>query len=73
MTTCLGKSCSFGLLCVSCVNVYQCLYVSFFPFWFEGGVWVLTVLIPSLFTLDPLTLHGSLFIDFVIEISKLTV
>ena len=23
MTICLGKSCSFGLLCVSFVNVYQ--------------------------------------------------
>ena len=23
MSTCLGKSCSFGLLCVSFVNVYQ--------------------------------------------------
>ena len=31
MTTCLGKSCSFDLLCVSFVNVYECLYVYFFP------------------------------------------
>ena len=23
MTTCVGKSCSFGLLCVSFVNVYE--------------------------------------------------
>ena len=23
MATCLGKSCTFGLLCVSFVNVYQ--------------------------------------------------
>ena len=30
MTTCLGKSCSFGLLCVSFVNVYQYLRVSLF-------------------------------------------
>ena len=32
MATCLGKSCSFGLLCVSSVGVGQILYVSFFPF-----------------------------------------
>ena len=32
MTACLGKSCSFGLLCVSFVNVYQ--FVCFFPFKF---------------------------------------
>ena len=31
----MGKSCSFGLLCVSFVNVYQ----SFF-FGFEGGMWI---------------------------------
>ena len=29
MTTCLGKSCSFGLSCVSFVNVYQFLCASF--------------------------------------------
>ena len=27
MDTCLGKSCSFGLLCVSFVNVYQSVCV----------------------------------------------
>ena len=27
MTTCFGKSCTFGLLCVSFVNVYQSVYV----------------------------------------------
>ena len=32
---CLGKSCSFGLLYVSCVNVYN-LYVCFFLCWFWG-------------------------------------
>ena len=38
MTICSGKSCSFGLLCVSFVNVYEsvCVCVSF-PFGFEGG------------------------------------
>ena len=30
MTTCLGKGCSFDLLCVSFVNVYQfvCVFLS---------------------------------------------
>ena len=47
MTTCLRKSCSFGLLCVSFVNVYQFLCVSSFPFGFEGGMWDVIVLIPD--------------------------
>ena len=45
MTTCLGKSCSFGLPCVSFVNVYPCVCVCLcvcvcasFPFGFEGGI-----------------------------------
>ena len=42
MTTCMGKSCSFGLLCVSFMGVCQTLCVSF-PFW----TWVLFVLIPD--------------------------
>ena len=37
MTTCLGKSCSFGLLCVSFVDVYQFLLCPSFPFDFEVG------------------------------------
>ena len=43
MTTCLGKSCSFGLLCVSFVNV--CYFVrAYFPFGLEGRTngWRLT-------------------------------
>ena len=43
MITCLGKSCSFGLLWVYFVNVYQFLCVSFFP----GGVWDLILLVPG--------------------------
>ena len=27
MTTCLGMSCSFGLLCMSFVNVYQFVFL----------------------------------------------
>ena len=30
MTTCLGKSFSFGLVCVSCVNVHQFVCVNVF-------------------------------------------
>ena len=47
MTTCLGKSCSFGLLCVHFVNVYEFVCAVFFPFEFEGGMWDLIVLIPD--------------------------
>ena len=38
MTTCLGKSCSFHLLCMSFAS---------FPFGFESGMWVLVALIPG--------------------------
>ena len=46
MTTCLVKNCSFGLLSLSFVNVYQfvCVCASF-PFVFEDGIWDLVVLI----------------------------
>ena len=47
MTTCLGKSCSFGLLCVSFVNIYQILCVCpSFPFGITGEKWDVIVLIP---------------------------
>ena len=61
MTTCFGKSCSFGLLCVSFMGVCQILYsvycacllwafVKFyvcpsFPSDIEGRMWVVIVLI----------------------------
>ena len=41
MTTCLGKRCSFDLLCVSFVNLDHlcvCVYASF-PFGLEVGLW----------------------------------
>ena len=41
------KSCLFGILCVSFVNVYLFLCMSFFLFCFEGGTWDLLVLIPD--------------------------
>ena len=47
MNTCLGKSCSFGLLCVSYVGVDHILCVSIFPFGIEGGMWDVIVLIPD--------------------------
>ena len=43
MATCLGKCCSFGVLCVSFVNFYQIVCVSFL----EGGMWDVIVLIPD--------------------------
>ena len=48
MTTCLGKSCLFGLQCVSLVGVCQILCVCLsFPFSIEGRMWVVIVLIPD--------------------------
>ena len=48
MTTCLGKSCSFGLLCVFFVNFLQILCVCpSFPFGIEGGMWDVIALIPD--------------------------
>ena len=46
MTTYLGKGYSFGLMCVSFVNVYQSLCFSF-PLGFECGMWDLAVWIPG--------------------------
>ena len=45
MTTCLRKSCSFGLLCMSSVNIYR--FVCVFLFGFEGVRWDLIVFIPD--------------------------
>ena len=43
-----GKSCSFALLCVSIVKVYQCVCVcASFPFGFEGGMCDLIALVPN--------------------------
>ena len=48
MTTCLGKRCSFGLLCVSFVNFINFRVCPSFPFGFEGGMWDVIVIIPAL-------------------------
>ena len=53
MATCLGKSCSFGLLFVSFVNVYQFCVCASFLFDFECGLWDLIayfLIIAFLFT-----------------------
>ena len=48
MTACLGKSCSFGLLCVSFVGVCKILCVCpSFPFGIDGRMWDVIVLIPG--------------------------
>ena len=47
MTSCLGKSCSFGLLGMSFVNSYQFVCVLLFFFCFQGGMWDLIVLVPD--------------------------
>ena len=46
MTTCLGKSCSFGILSVfrERLSIFVCLS---FPFGFEDGMWDLIILIPD--------------------------
>ena len=44
MTTCLGKSCSFGLPHVPFVN---CCQFSYFSFGFEGRMWDLIVSVPD--------------------------
>ena len=44
MTTCLGKTCSFCLLCMSFVNIYDFFFVSS-PFGLKGGMWDSLVLI----------------------------
>ena len=45
MTTCLGKSCSFGLPRVLFVNCCQFIY--FVPFGFEGKTWDLIESVPD--------------------------
>ena len=47
MTTCLGKSCSFGLPHLPFVNCCQFMFLSYFPFGFEGRIWDLIVSVPD--------------------------
>ena len=45
MITCLGRSCLFGLLCMSFWNVYEFVCVLLSRLVFKGGMWVVIVLI----------------------------
>ena len=47
MTTYLGKSCSFGLPRVPCVNCGQFMYLVISIFGFEGRMWDLIVSVPD--------------------------
>ena len=47
MTTCLGKSYLFSLLCVSFREHISIFVCPSFPFGFEGGMWDLIVLTPD--------------------------
>ena len=70
MTTCLGKSCSFGLARVPFVNCCQFMYLvvsllvlsiyefSCFPFGFEGRMWDLIVSVP-----DQLSFYFAFFFE----------
>ena len=50
MTTCLGKSCSFGLPRVPFVDCLLSVYVfSYFHLCFEGRMWDLIVSVPDHF------------------------
>ena len=47
MTTCLGKSCSFGLPRVPFVNCGQFMYLVISLLGFEGRMWDLIVSVPD--------------------------
>ena len=47
MTTCLGKSCSFGLPRMPFVNCCQFMYLVISHFGFEGKMWDLIVSVPD--------------------------
>ena len=46
MTTCVGKRCSFGLLCEYFITFIIFVCASF-PIGFEGGIWGLIVFVPD--------------------------
>ena len=47
MTTCLGKSCSFGLPTGAFRKQLSVYVFSYFPFGFEGRMWDLIVSVPD--------------------------
>ena len=64
MTTCLGKSCTFGLPRVPFVNCCQFMYLVISPFGFEGRMGDLIVSVPDhclffYFTSQKTILHNS--------------
>ena len=62
MTTCLGKSCSFGVLCVSSWAFVKVRVCPSFPFDIEGRTWVVIVLIPD----HCLSIYLSFFVIFIL-------
>ena len=76
MTTCLGKSCSFGLLRVPSVNCCQFMYLVLSLLVLKAGcrIWLYRFLIiVYLFTFnyfDPIMIYFSLWIDCLFEIRK---
>ena len=62
MTTCLGKSCPFGLPRVPFVNCCQFMYLVISLFGFEGRICDLIVSVPdhclSFYFEDPFSSHG---------------
>ena len=47
MTTCLGKSCSFGFTARVFRQLLSIYVFSYFPFGFEGRIWDLIVSVPD--------------------------
>ena len=70
MTTCLGKSCSFGLPRVPFVNCCQITCMYYFTFGFESRMWDLIVPVPDhcfSFYLVLLFYDKILFLSFLTE------
>ena len=47
MTSCLGKSCSFGFTASAFRKLLSVYVFSYFPFGFEGRIWDLIVSVPD--------------------------
>ena len=47
MTSSLGNSCSFGLLYMPFVSVYQSMSVYYFAFGFDYGMWDFNAVVPD--------------------------
>ena len=75
MTTCLGKSCSFGLPRVPFRKLLSIYIFSCFPFGFEGRMWDLIVSVPDhcLSFYSVIRLSDNIFEGFVVQILLLSV